>query len=134
MKALEFRKLIREEIRRILKESKEFKDFLKAIEMKNLKRGHLIQDLRTLIPNGFEGLEDPKYSGNSGQVVFFFIGKNKMLLAYNFIKKRYPNFKYEGVQLIDKNDPNGKLFRLAVVDGGTAKPQNSYKNVPIALL
>ena len=134
MKVLEFRKLIREEIRRILKESKEFKDFLKAIEMKNLKRGHLIQDLRTLIPNGFEGLEDPKYSGNPGQVVFFFIGKNKMLLAYNFIKKRYPNFKYEGGQLIDKNDPNGKLFRLAVVDGGTAKPQNGYKNVPIALL
>jgi hypothetical protein len=57
-----------------------------------------------------------------------------MLLAYNFIKKRYPDFKYEAVQLIDKNDPNGKLFRLAVVDGGTAKPENGYKNVPIALL
>jgi hypothetical protein len=134
VKVLVFRKLIREEIRRILKESKEFKNFLKAIEMKNLKKGHLIQDLRTLIPNGFEGHEDPKYSGNPGQVVFFFIGKSKMLLAYNFIKKRYPDFKYEAVQLIDKNDPNGKLFRLAVVDGGTTKPENGYKNVPIALL
>jgi hypothetical protein len=134
VKILEFRKIIGEEVRKVLKESKEFKNFLKAIEMKNLKRGHLIQDLRTLIPNGFEGHEDPEYSGNPGQVVFFFISKSKMLLAYNLIKKRYPNFKYEAVQLINKNDPNGKLFRLAVVDGGTAKPQNGYKNVPIALL
>ncbi len=136
MKLSEFKKLIREEVRKVVKEaqeSTEFKAFLKSIEMKDLKNGHLIYDLRVLLGSGFRGHEKPDQAG-SGQVSFMFGSKNALLSAYNLIKKRFPNFAYEAVKLVDKNYPNDRDYRLALTDKGvTPKPEPGFESIPIKL-
>lgn len=136
MKTTVLRKLIREEVRKVLneaQESPEFKAFLKSIKMENLKSGHLIYDLRVLLGRDFRGHEKPDQAG-PGQVSFMFGSKNALLSAYNLIKKRFPNFGYEAVKLVDKNYPNDRDYRLALTDKGvTPKPEPGFESIPIKL-